>query len=266
MFSIITANWNGEKLLKIFLKSLINQTYKDFKLYLVDNGSTDNSIEIIKKYQNKLNIEVIKLEKNFGFAKANNIGINRAMSDKNEYIITLNNDIELDKNCLAKLKENINTLKNEYDVFQILLLNYYERNKIDAAGISFNKYYLPRQVGYNKPIDFIIQYNNKIEGVCAGAAVYSKKCLNAVKFNNEYFDSKFFAYYEDVDLSLRLIKAGFKSYLIKDAIGYHIHSATGGKNTYFKSYFLSRNLHLYLKKNLDSNLYKKTKIYIILFC
>lgn len=266
VFSIVTANWNGEKLLDVYLDSLFNQTNQNFILYIVDNGSTDNSIDIINKYKSKINLKLIKLSSNFGFAYANNLGINEAMGDENKYIITLNNDIELEKDCLEQINKKIHEKENKYDVYQILTLNYYNRNIIDAAGISFNKYYGAKQIGYKLPYEAIANIkDNNIDGACAGAAVYSKKCLQTVKINhNEYFDSIYFAYFEDVDLALRLSKAGFNSYLIRDAIVYHIHSGTSGKDSYFKSYYLSRNAQIYRKKNLDVKLFQKSRK-IILF-
>jgi len=266
VFSIVTANWNGEKLLNIFFESLINQKYKDFRIYIVDNGSSDNSIEVINSYKSNLDINVIELDNNYGFAKANNIGINEAMKDGSEYIITLNNDLELDKNCLCELNSKLTKLNGKYDVFQILLLNFYDRDKIDAAGLSFNKYHIAEQTGYKNSYKTVAERNN-IDGVCAGAAVYSKKCLKSVKINqDEYFDSQYFAYYEDVDLSLRLTNAGFMSYLITEAVAYHVQSGTSGKDSYFKSYYLSRNLQLYLKKNLSEEVYKKNrKVYLFYF-
>jgi len=267
MFSIVTANWNGEKLLQSFLASLQKQTFNDFKIYIIDNGSQDNSIEIINSFSEKLDLKIVKLDHNFGFSVANNIGINEAFKDDNRYIVTLNNDLELDKNCLFELKNTIEMLNNEFDVFQILLLNYYQRDSIDAAGIIFNRYYIAKQVAHKEVYSKEIKFNSILDGVCAGAAVYSKKCLKDVESSdNEFFDSKFFAYYEDVDLALRLKNRGYRSILAEKAIAYHIHSGTSGKNSFFKEYYLSRNQLYYLRKNLKSEVYTKFKpIYFLCY-
>ena len=150
MFSIITVNWNGETFLENYFNSLLDQTYKDFKVYLVDNGSTDNSLEIVSRYLALMNIEIINLDKNNGFAEANNIGIKRAMSDESEYIITLNNDLALERNCIENLSDIINKSNNKYDIFQILMLNYFKRNIIDAACIFFDKHFYTSEIGYKK--------------------------------------------------------------------------------------------------------------------
>lgn len=259
MFSIIIVNWNGEKLLGQCLDSIEKSSYKEFNVYLVDNGSVDKSVEIANLYRKKLKIEIIKLDKNYGFAYANNIAIDRAMKDGNKYILTLNNDIEMRENTLEMLSEYIDN-NQDIDVFQLLMINYYERNKIDAAGLVFDKDYFVMPLAYNEDVDKIASLSTEIEGACAGAAIYSKKALTAVKEKEiDYFSSDFFAYFEDVDLALRLNKHGFKANLVKQAVVYHMHSATGNKNSAFKDYYLTRNLFKYFKRNLDKEQYKKSE-------
>ncbi|GKU27055.1 hypothetical protein CFOLD11_38820 [Clostridium folliculivorans] len=252
MFSVVIANWNGEALLEKCLQSFVNQSFKEFKLYIVDNGSKDSSIDIIDGYNDELDIELIKLDKNTGFAYANNVGMLRAFNDDNPYIITLNNDLELEENCFRVLKEFIENNK-EYDVFQITMINYYNRSVTDATGLSFNKRNFVSQMGYGMSINEIPNMPVDIDGACAGAAVYSKTALKKVQDRNGIFDSRFFAYFEDTDLALRLKNAGFKTALVKAAIVYHMHSATGKKDSPFKEYYLTRNFFLYQKKN-NSNI------------
>ncbi|MDU1314684.1 MAG: glycosyltransferase family 2 protein [Clostridium septicum] len=255
MFSIVIVNWNGAKLLNQCLDSLKKSKLKEFRLYIVDNGSTDESINIIEKYKKSLLIETIELDKNYGFAYANNIGIDKAMKDENEYIVTLNNDIEVTNDTLDILKRYIENNRN-VDIFQLMMINYYERNKIDAAGLEFDENYFVMPLGYNKDKSEIENLQIEIEGACAGAAVYSKKALLSVKeMEIDYFSSDFFAYFEDVDLALRLKSKGFKTHLVKESIVYHMHSATGNKSSNFKDYYLSRNLFKYFKRNLSIKQY-----------
>jgi len=262
MFSIITVNWNGERFLENYFNSLLNQTYKEFKIYIVDNGSTDNSLEVVSKFSTSMDIDIIRLDENYGFAEANNIGIKRAMRDESVYIITLNNDLILAKDCIERLSNIINKTNNKYDIFQILMLNYFERNIIDAAGIIFDEHFYARQIGYKKDISYLNEVKCEIQGACAGAAAYSKKVLNIIKDKNEdYFDPIFFAYYEDVDLALKFMNLGYNAYLVKDSIVYHVHSGTGINNSSFKTYYLTRNKLLYLKRNLAPSIFKKYKFF-----
>lgn len=267
MVGIVIANWNGEKLIYKCLLSLENQLFKDFKIYIVDNDSKDNSKEIIKSYYEKLNIDLTEMNYNSGFAPANNIGIKKAIDEGCNYILTLNNDVEIPSDSLDKAMKFIEHNK-DFDIFQLFMINYFERNKCDAAGLVFNEKLIPSQVGYREEVSDVIAREFNIEGACAGAAIYSTKALERVKLENgDYFDSSFFAYYEDVDLSLRLKRAGFKSMVLKESIVYHMHSATGNKTSGFKEYYLARNLFMYTKRNQSLEKYKKSKktYYIILF-
>ena len=81
MLGIIIANWNGEKIIDKCLQSLVEQDYKNFKVYIIDNASKDKSIEIIERYSKEINIQLTKLDYNSGFAVANNIGIKQAIDD-----------------------------------------------------------------------------------------------------------------------------------------------------------------------------------------
>ena len=87
MLGIVIANWNGEKLIDKCLTSLKNQEFKEFKIYIIDNDSRDNSRNIINGYKNELDIDLIEMDYNSGFAPANNIGIKKAINDGCEYIL-----------------------------------------------------------------------------------------------------------------------------------------------------------------------------------
>ena len=260
MLGIVIANWNGEKLIDKCLESLENQVFKDFKVYIIDNASKDNSRVVVKKYMNRENIDLTEMSYNTGFAPTNNVGIKKAIKDGCNYILTLNNDVEVPKESLKKAMEAIDTNK-EFDVFQLFMINYFNKDVCDAAGLNFKDDLIPLQVGFKENVAEILNKDDiKIEGVCAGAAIYSTKALEAVKLDDEnYFDSNFFAYFEDVDLSLRLKGAGYKFKLLKDSIVYHMHSATGGKTSGFKEYYLTRNLFMYTKRNQTIEEYKKHK-------
>lgn len=260
MLGIVIANWNGEDLIDKCLNSLENQLFKDFKLYIIDNNSKDNSIDVIKKYSNILDIDLVEMNYNSGFAVANNIGIKKAIEEGCNYILTLNNDVEVPKEALRNAMEDIDKNK-EFHFFQLFMINYFNNDICDAAGLNFKDDLIPLQVGFQESVSDILKKDDiKIEGVCAGAAIYSSQALEAIKLEDgNYFDNNFFAYFEDVDLSLRLKLAGFKAKLLKNSIVYHMHSATGSKTTGFKEYYLTRNLFMYTKRNQTLNDYKKNK-------
>lgn len=203
-------------------------------------------------------MKLIKLSNNEGFAKANNIGITEAIKDKVTHILTLNNDTEIIEDALENL--NFAIEEDSKSIYQLLMINYYDRDKCDAAGIEWDKTLLPRQIGHKENIESILENKIEIMGACAGAAVYPVEALEKVKLKeNEYFDNNFFAYYEDVDLAIRLFNTGYKTKLLKKSIVYHVHSATGKRSNGFKEYYLYRNMFLYTKRNQSKEEYRRNK-------
>ncbi len=248
---IIIVNWNGKEYLNDCLRSVFNQSYENFKVILVDNGSTDGSIEFVKKIYS--DVEIIPLDKNYGFAKGNNIGIEKALKDeKVQYIVLLNNDTKVEPQWLEEL---VKVAKSDEQVgsCQPKMLSLANPKMIDALGISITKNGGAIQDGYG--IEDTGQYNQvkEVFGACAGAALYKREMLSRIGL----FDEDFFAYYEDVDLALRARLAGWKCMYVPKAVAYHRHSATVGKTSSFKIYFLERNRYYYIIKNLPTEIVLK---------
>lgn len=260
MLGIVIANWNGEKLIEKCLESLKLQTFKNFKVYIVDNGSNDNSLNIIRKYEDKLNISIISLAYNSGFARANNIGIKMAINDNCDYIMTLNNDIELENKCIQNCISHIDQ-DNDKMIYQLLMINYFDRNIVDCIGINVDKRMKAKQIDYKQKVDNVMKNEYKdIYGPSAGAAIYSQKALlDVISESGEFFDERFFAYFEDVDLAIRLRKKNYKTKLLKNCIVYHMHSETGKKSTGFKEYYITRNRYIYTYINSSRSAYKILK-------
>ena len=106
--AVIIVNWNGQELLFDCLDSLRKQTYYNFKIILVDNGSVDNSVKYVQN--NFLEVKIIELNENTGFAKGNNIGISEALKNTNiKNVVLLNNDTKVKSNFLEKLINAINS-------------------------------------------------------------------------------------------------------------------------------------------------------------
>ncbi|MBD3300417.1 MAG: glycosyltransferase [Candidatus Moranbacteria bacterium] len=252
---LVIPNWNGEKNLKFCLNSIKKQTYKNFEVFIVDNGSKDESVQIIKGFSD---FKLIELKENTGFAKASNIGIRAALKDKNiRYVCPLNNDIKLDKNYLAELVELAQELDRKKVKLGILAAKLYFKNQVDLLNTTGT---LIQRDGSGMEKAFKVidkgQYKKTVEifGSCGAAALYTKKMLQEISFRNSqgencYFDEDFFAYYEDLDLNYRSRLMGYKAYFCPKAIGYHVHSATGVSFSGFKSFYVHRNQYYVLIKN-----------------
>lgn len=257
--AVIIVNWNGKKYLKDCLDSLRAQTHKDFKIIFVDNGSEDNSAGFVR--ENYPETEIIELEKNTGFCFGYNTGIKKALEDENiKYVIVLNNDTKLDEKYIEEL---ISCAKRYPDAgsIQPKILNFYEPNKIDCAGILLSVDGVVMNRGYGEEDQGQYEKEEEIFGANATAALYSREALEKTQLRDgEYFDNDYFAYYEDADLAWRMRLAGYKSRYYQRAKLFHLHSATGSKISGLKACYLNRNRFFTLIKN-----YPGCRLVLILF-
>lgn len=245
--AIIIVNWNGKKYLKDCFDSLGRQTYKNFKIIFVDNGSKDDSVDFVKK--NYPETEVVRLKKNTGFCFGYNTGIKKALEDeKIKYVIVLNNDTKLDEKYVEEI---VNCAKRHLDAgsIQPKILNFYDRQKIDCAGIVIARDGTAHNRGYRENGE---KYNKEEEifGANGTASLFTRFALEKTQFEKgEYFDNDHFAFYEDVDLAWRIRRVGLKSYYCPCAVVYHIHSGTAGKTSLMKAHYLHRNYFFTVVKN-----------------
>jgi len=239
--SIIIVNWNGKHHLDVCLSSIFNQTYKDFNVIFVDNGSTDDSVEYVKNNFSEVNI--IECKKNYGFAEGNNIGIRQALKNPEvKYIVTLNNDTETDKDWLKQLIE-VAEKDEKIGAVSSKMLFFNQRNVIDSAG----DFLLPDSLkavtrGYKQEDKGQFEKVEECFSARAGAALYSREMLEEIYSDSDYFDSNFFAYIEDTDLSIRARLKGWKILFAPQAVVYHKVASTTKKMSYiFRRYYSGRN-------------------------
>jgi GT2 family glycosyltransferase len=229
--SIIIINCNGKNFLKTCLESLKEQTYKNFEIIFVDNGSDDGSADFVR--DNFPDVKVIVNEKNLGFAAPNNQGLKIA---KGEYIATLNNDTKVDMKWLENL---VTAAKSNKDnaMCGSKILSMTSPKQIDSVGVNICLDGMSRGKGRleNDSGQYDDQTGILFPSACA--ALYKREMLDETGF----FDETFFAYCEDTDLGLRGRLAGWKAVFVPDAVVYHHYSGTGGKASSFKAYLVERN-------------------------
>ena len=229
--SVIIPNFNGKKFLKMCLNSIKQQDYPFYEIIIVDNASSDGSIKYVNDYYPELII--IQNEKNLGFAAAVNQGIKISSS---EYVFLLNNDVELEPDCISNL---INCIEKDKNIFAASskMVQYTDRNKMDDAGDEYTIFGWTRKVGDGKSPD-LYTTEREIFSACAGAAIYRKSILDEIGC----FDENFFAYMEDVDISYRARIRGYKCVYCPEAVVYHLGSGTSGsKYNEFKIKLAARN-------------------------
>jgi GT2 family glycosyltransferase len=215
--SIIIVNYNGYEWLQLCLPSLLETSYPNFEIIVVDNHSTDESVRYMKLNWHDC-VQIIELKKNLGFAEGCNIGIREAHGD---IIAILNNDLEVDKNWL---RASVETLLNDRraGLVQPKIMQYGEKNRIDSLGLSVDRFGICVQIGHGEIDHGQYDYLSEIWASDGAAMIVWKNILMKVGL----FDPTFFMYYEDVDLSWRIRLSGYKNTLAQSSLVYHARSST----------------------------------------
>lgn len=240
--TIVIPNYNGIKYIEACLDSVFAGTQTDIEVIVVDNASTDGSLEIIKEKFPQ--IKLIENTINTGFCKAVNQGI---LASTTPYVILLNNDTVVD---LAFVHELEKVMDNDKTLFSASakLISLYEKDKIDDAGDFYCALGWAFARGKNKNSQLYDKDCN-IFASCAGAAIYRRELLNEDKVG--LFDENHFAYLEDIDIGYRARIKGYRNYFASKAIVYHAGSATtGSRYNSFKTKLASKNSIYLISKNM----------------
>ena len=245
--SVIIVNWNGRKFLPECLESLRHQAYLRFSIILVDNGSTDGSVDFVA--QNYPEVHTIALPKNVGFSVANNLAIKTVHT---EYVALLNNDAVAHPLWLQSLIRALESCPEAG--FAASKMLYYDNPEIiDRAGDSYTRAGAGLLRGRAEPAS---SYNQQewIFGACAAAALYRSRML----WDIGLFDEDFFLLYEDVDLSFRAQLRGYKCLYVPEAIVHHKGSSSIIYDSPTSVYYGHRNLEWVYIKNMPAGLILKT--------
>ena len=246
--AIVVLNWNGIHDTLECLASLLNQTHKEFKIVVIDNGSIDDSVEKLREYQENHEdmVELICNPTNFGFAGGVNTGIEWALNENYDYVALLNNDAVAHKNWL---KELIKAHSSKKVGMATGLLLHADGKTIDSTGEFYSTWGLafPRSRG---DATETAPKAGRVFGATGGATLYKTDLLRDIGL----FDEDFFAYFEDVDMSFRAQLAGWKVTYTPDAIAYHKQGATSSKLPGFAIYQTFKNLPLLFLKNVPLRL------------
>lgn len=237
--TIIIPNYNGKALLENCIRTLERQTCQNFRLLVVDNGSTDGSASVRSE---TLDMEVIALNENTGFCGAVNLGIRRSDTP---YVLLLNNDTETDERFVEEMLKGI---KKSDRIFSCgaQMLDFRRRDVIDNAGDLYTLFGWAVARGKGKPAaDF--SKEKDVFSCCGGAVIYRRELLAQTGL----LDERHFAYLEDVDLGYRARLMGYRNRYIPAAKVYHVGSATTGtRYNEKKVYLAARNSMFVIYKNM----------------
>lgn len=233
-------NLNGKEYLRSCLESLRHQTTENFSVIVVDNASTDGSVEMIRSEYPE--VQLIPLQENTGFCGGVNRGIREA---ETEYVILLNNDIHADTHFVEELLRGISADPRIFSC-QAKMLQMDRPELIDDAGDFYNALGWARARGKGKPSGSYDR-EDQIFACCAGAAIYRRALFDQLG----YFDEKHFAYLEDIDVGYRARIAGYENRFVPSAVVYHKGSASSGSRyNAFKVRHAARNNIYMIYKNM----------------
>jgi GT2 family glycosyltransferase len=232
--SIIIVYLNSARYLPRCLEGLSLQTFHDFEIIIVDNGSSDGGlIGLEQKYPN-LNLKVEHLTSNLGFTVANNLGAHIAQG---KWLVLLNTDAFPEPEWLEKLLQAAEK-HSEYSFFASRQIQANNPNLLDGTGDRYHISGLAWRNNYNlRSTEYGLE-QREVFSPCGAAAIYPRDdFLQAGGFDDEYF-----SYFEDVDLGFRLRLAGKKCLYVPEAVVYHVGSASTGKRSNFSVYHGYRNM------------------------
>ena len=242
--AIIIVNWKQYDLTKKCIISVSKVKFKNYKIILVDNESNEKNLNLLLNDLN--NLKVIKNKSNLGFGEANNQAINYALNENFDYVMLLNNDTEVDHNFISPL---INSIEKNSSIggVQPLIMNYNNRDLIWSAGGYINKFFgnttTNKSLGKKLNLDWIT-------GCCM---LLKTEVIKKTKL----FDENFFAYYEDVDWSLRIKDLGYSLQLVETSLIYHHgsissnNSTSEGRLSAYVHYLNFKNHIYFLRKHIE---------------
>jgi len=250
--SVNLVAWNGAKYIPYLMKSLKNQTFKDWFLFVLDNNSTDNTLELIKKETVgfPVLVEILESKINLGFSGGHSLAFSKTESD---YVLLLNQDTYLMPDYLEKLVNFMDAHQDTAAVSGRLMkwnfgameegLEKTFTNQIDSLGFKIFKSRRVIEIGageewgrdpstaLSSAQDDVIK-PTEVFGVSGTLPVYCRKALQEVAFaDKNIFDSLYGSYKEDVDLAYRFQLQGLKAYFLPEVVGYHDRTTAGPRTT-----------------------------------
>ena len=266
--TVIILNWNGARLLPACLSALALQTYRDFELVLVDNGSIDGSDRLLEDLERSNHpgwlpaalphpTRVMRNVDNLGFAEGNNVALREVRST---YVALLNNDAVAHPGWLAEMIDAMSSAPRNVGMIASTMLFSHRPQVVASAGIRIHRDGVALDRAMGLPLPEVEAWGVRpVFGPSAGAALYRTDLLR----DTGLFDRRFFSYLEDADLAWRARSRGWRALHNPMARVLHEYSATGGHNSPFKTALISRNRVWLLYKNMPEVLLRRYWPYIV---
>jgi GT2 family glycosyltransferase len=265
LVSITIVTYNSGRFIKRCLDSVLDQTYPFKEIIVIDNCSTDGTTDILEPFEDRCRI--VYNEDNIGFAAAQNQAI--AMSDS-DWVLTLNPDVLLLPDFITALVHAGNLDSRIGTVCGKLLtmsagFDFPEKPVVDSTGIYFtptlrhlDRGSLEYDNGHYRQYEYVF-------GATAAAALYRREMIEDISLDGEFFDSDFFVYREDADVSWRSQLLGWKCLYAPYARGYHVRKALPGNRRALPpeiNMHSVKNRFLLRIKNISADLYRRNWLQI----
>lgn len=246
---VVIPTFNAVHELPQAVDSVLAQSYRDFQLIIVDNGSTDGSREVIEAYIKKdKRVRAVWHDKNYGFTGGVNPGMRLAIEESIDYVALFNNDAIADRDWLIELVTFLEA-NPSFGIATCKLLRS-DGKTYDSTGDIFTTWGLSYPRGRNEPAQDQYDHATTIFGASGGASMYRVSMLRKIGI----FDDDFFAYYEDIDLSFRAQLSGWKVGYVPTSIVRHEQGVTSNRIKGFTTYQTMKNLPWVIWKNIPTRL------------
>jgi GT2 family glycosyltransferase len=228
-------------------------TYPNVRIVVVDNGSEED--DLIRLRQERERVTLLENKQNLGFSGGMNTGIRYALQDPEvAFVLVLNNDTTVEPDSLTMMMDT--ALRKRVDMVSPRILAYTDREAVDRLGIVVSAALL----------GFDMKRWEGREPFCPSGccALYSRRVLEDIRLDDEYFDEDFFAYCEDVDLGIRAVLLGYRAALAPEAVVYHKGSVSAFAESSFSVHQVHRNTIWYLVKSVPATALVAHTLWILL--
>lgn len=246
--AIIILNWNGKADTVECVESLGHIDYPNYEVLIVDNGSTDGSVELFKKMYPGHTI--IENPINLGYAEGNNVGIRKAMDEKADYLLILNNDTVVDPKLITEL---VSVAESAQDIGFLGPTNYYYdyKGRKDVINFAGGTYSIWRGTTRNNGMNEIdrgqydeVKESSYIPGSCV---MVKREVIEHIGLINP----DYFTYWEDTDWCIRALRSGYRSVYVPKAKIWHKIGVLNGKKNIKAYFFYGRNIFMLVKQHAD---------------
>jgi GT2 family glycosyltransferase len=220
----------------------MRSTYKNHKVILLDNSSIDGSVEAVR--ENYPDVQILKLEKNLGYAGNNNVGIEEAVKQRADWVFVLNEDTVLTEDCISLI---VSTAEDDptIGILGPLVYHYSEPEIIQTAGGMMDKYYRSWHLGVDEPDCGQFSQPREVDWISGCAIMVRREVIEQIGM----IDERFFYYFEEFEWCVRAKKAGWKIIIAPAAKIWHKGVTRNHQPKPSVTYYATRNRLLTLLKH-----------------